>query len=149
MNQRERIREMEASDNLVELLESACNIGQSEARKAKSRINSIESFFEEKGFNRGKPRKMAILYIMMRYGHTPRTVEKWWGETDSSYNSFSASLGLDYLEEIKEVINNKVEVSENSNWTPGDKVYEPSEDPLQEHFNIEDQGRNAKISSFS
>lgn len=148
MNAIERREAIEESDSLPELLSHACDVSIEEARELQSRINSLESFFEEKGFSRGKPKKMAILYVMMRHGHTTRTVEKWWGETESSYKSFSADLGQDYLEEIKGLIDEKVEHDEDSNWTPGDKVYESWEDPIEEYFEVENEGRNAKITSF-
>lgn len=148
MNAIERREAMAESDSLPELLTHACDVDMEKARSLQSRINSIESFFEEKGFSRGKPRKMAIMYIMMRYGHTVRTVEKWWGVTESSYNSFSADIGKDYLQDIKDLVNNNVEYDEDTHWTPGDKVYESTEDPLDEYFDIDDEGRNAKITSF-
>ena len=139
---------MADSDSLPEILSYACDVDMEEARDLQARINSIEAFFEDKGFSRGKPRKMAIMYVMMRYGHTVRTVEKWWGVTESSYNSFSVSTGKDYLQDIKELINREVGSDEETNWTIGDKVYEPWEDPLDEYFEIKDEGRNARITSF-
>jgi|APHM01.1.fsa_nt_gi hypothetical protein len=148
MNVIERNEAIEKSDSLPELLSYACDVSLEEGRDMHSRINSLESFFEDKGFSRGKPKKMAILYVMMRHGHSVRTVEKWWGEADSSYKSFSADLGLNYLEEIKELVNEEVGYEGDSNWTPGDKVYESWEDPIEEHFDVEDEGRNAKITSF-
>jgi hypothetical protein len=148
MNSKERLKAMSRSDSLPELLSSACDVDIEKARNLQSRINSIESFLEDNGFSRGKPKKMAILYIMMRYGHTPRTVEKWWGKTESSYNSFSEDLGHNYLEDLKEFINDRVEFEEEEDWTPGDELYDSKKDPFNEYFDIEDEGRNAKITSF-
>lgn len=148
MNAIERREAMADSDSLPELLSHACDVDMDEARNLQSRINSIESFFEDEGFSRGKPRKMAIMYVMMRHDNSVRTVEKWWGETESSYKSFSVDTGKDYLQDIKELINEEVEYDEETHWTPGDKVYESREDPLDEYFDIEDEGRNAKITSF-
>lgn len=148
MNSIERREAMADSDSLPQILSHACDVDMDEAREMQSRINSIQSFFSENGFSRGKPKKMAVLYVMMRYGHTSRTVEKWWGKTDNSYNSFSADLGQNYLEDIKQLINEEADYDKEEIWTPGDKVYQPSEDPLDEFFDIDDQGRNAKITSF-
>lgn len=148
MNALERQEAMAEADSLPELLSYACDVSVEEGKEMQSRINSLESFFEDEGFSRGKPKKMAILYVMMRHGHTARSVEKWWGETENSYKSFSADLGSSYLEDMKELINEEVDHNEDSNWTPGDKVYEPREDPIDEYFDIESQGRNAKITSF-
>lgn len=148
MNSIERKKLMEKSDSLDEILSYSCDVPSKKAKSMVSEINSIESFLEKNGFSRGKPRKMAVMYIMMRHSHRPRSIEKWWGKTDSSYESFSADLGKNYLEEIKEFINDKVDYEKDSGWTPGDKVYDPNEDPLNEYFNIENKGRNSKITSF-
>lgn len=148
MNAKERRQAMSDSESLPELLSYACEVDSEKARELQSRINSIESFLQDNGFSRGKPRKMAILYVMMRYGHTPRTVEKWWGKTESSYDSFSEDLGQKYLNSLKDLINSRVEFDEEQLWTPGDKLYDSREDPFEEYFDIEDEGRNAKITSF-
>lgn len=148
MNQKERTEYMSKADNLKELLKYACDVQEQEAGELVSKVNNIENFLENKGFSHGKPRKMSILYVMGRYGHTPRTVEKWWGKTESSYDSFSNSLGKKYLKQIKELINKEAEFDESDSWTPGDKVYDSTEDPLTEYFDIDKQGRNADITSF-
>lgn len=148
MNAIERQQAMKESDSLPELLSRACDVDIEEAKNLQSRMNSIESFFEDNGFSRGKPWKMAVMYVMMRNGHSVRTVEKWWGTAENSYRSFSVDSGKSYLQEIKDLINKEAEYDEESLWTPGDKVYESSEDPLEEYFDIDDEGRNAKITSF-
>lgn len=148
MNHKERQKCLEEADSLAEALSFACDVSEKQGQRMVARINGLEKFFENKGHSRAKPKKMAILYVMMRYGHTTRTVEKWWGSETSSYWSFSAKTGQKYLEEIKEIINESVEHDENSNWTPGDKVYESREDPLNEYFDIDGGSHNSSLSSF-
>lgn len=148
MKASERLELMGQSETFEELLSNACDVNTEKAGQIKSRIDDLESFFENQGHSRAKPKKMAILYVLVRYGHTPRTVEKWWGEVESSYYSFSDDLGQNYLEEMKDMINDKVGANSDKNWTPGDDVYLSSEDPISEFFDVEEQGYNTKIGSF-
>lgn len=149
MKPSERQEYMEKADTLTELLSYTCDVPKDEARELEARIDKLESFFENQGFSRSKPWKMAVLYVMMRHGHTCRTVEQWWGKTESSYNSISKSTAQEYLEDIKQLINEEVEYEENTNWTPGDAVYEPRKDPLDEHFDMDESGgANMDITSF-
>lgn len=147
MNQIDRAKYMEKSDSLPELLSHACNITIDKAKNLQGRINSIESFFNQHGQTGIKARKMAILYVMMRHGHSARTVELWWGNVDG-HKSYSAKTGSKYLVEMKELINNNVSYDEDDNWTPGDEVYEPNKDPLDTYFDIQDQGYDADLDRF-
>ena len=150
MNYYERQEYMKKADSLAELLSYACDVSVEEGRKLEARIDKLEDFFENHGHSQSKPWKMAVLYVMMRHGHSVRTVEKWWGEPESSYYSFSAQSGKQYLKDIKEIINEKVDHDKDANWTPGDKAYEKRQDPLDEYFDIEkDEGTNADLSSFT
>lgn len=149
MNQSNRNKLLENSESLPELLGNSCNVSMDEGRKMESRINTLEKFFSDYSSGK-KPRKMAFVYVFMRKGIRPPKVAQLCGETDSPRDSLSADLGKSYLEDIKEIINDKVNHDEKDGyeWTPGDKVYEPNEDPLREYFDIVGQGRNAKLGSF-
>lgn len=148
MNKNERINIMENSDSLPEFLSNACNVSIDEGRKMQSRINTLEKFFSDYGFRSKKPRKMAFVYVLMRKSIRPRSLSKLTGETEKSTNSLSADLAQSYLEEIKQLIDEELDVDTDKNWTKGDEVYEPRKDPLREYFNIDSQGRNAKLGSF-
>lgn len=149
MNKNQRNKILDKSDTLPQLLSNACNVSVDQGKTMQSRINTLEKFFSDYASGK-KPRKMAFVYVFMRKGIRPSKVAKFCGETESSRDSLSADLGKSYLKDIKEIINNNVDYNEvdGYNWTPGDKVYEPDEDPLNEYFNIENQGRNAKLGSF-
>lgn len=148
MNAVERREYMSKADTLTELLSYACDVPIDRARELEARIDKLESFFENKGYSRSKPWKMAVLYVMMRHEHSCRTVELWWGDAEGS-TSLSKDTAQGYLEEIKSIINDKVEHNEDSNWTPGDEVYETRKDPLDEYFDMDESGgANMDITSF-
>lgn len=147
MTPNERQKRMKQADTMAELLASACEVSLSKGKEMESRINALENFFEKNGFSRAKPRKMAVLYVMMRHGHRPTTVEKWWGKVDSSYWSFSADSGQEYLKDIEQLIDEEVD-NYDGQGNPGYAVYEPRKDPLEKHFNISSGSRNAKLGSF-
>lgn len=147
MKRNKRTNVMENSDSFAEFLSEACDVSLSKGQEMVSRINTLENFFSDY-FNRNKPRKMAIVYVLKRNGVGPRTAAKLTDENASGSNSLSEDLAISYLEEIKDLINEELDVETDKNWTKGDEVYEPRKDPLKEYFNIDSQGRNAKLGSF-
>lgn len=147
MKRNKRTNVMENSDSFAEFLSEACDVSLSKGQEMVSRINTLENFFSDY-FNRNKPRKMAIVYVLKRNGVSPRTAAKLTDENASGSNSLSEDLAISYLEEIKDLINEELDVETDKNWTKGDEVYEPRKDPLKEYFNIDSQGRNAKLGSF-
>jgi hypothetical protein len=154
MNHTCRQEILSSSETLGELVARACGSNK-DAAQMKSRIRNLERFFEQNGFSRGQPYKMAVLYTMMRHGHSIRSVEKWWGVVDSNYYSYSPNTGEKYLKNIRDLVNEEVMESPQDatedNWTPGDRIYDPRNDPLREHFDFFDSSttENTSLTSFA
>ena len=156
MNHSRRTEILANTSSLGELVVKACGCSDSvSSAQMKSRITNLERFFEKHGFSRGQPYKMAVVYTMMRHGHSIRSIEKWWGVVDSNYYSYSANTGEKYLDRIRDLINEEVledpESVSKEDWTPGDKIYDPRNDPLREHFEYFNNAttENSSLASFA
>jgi hypothetical protein len=156
MNHSRRQEILENTNSLGKLVVKACDCSDNVSpAQMESKISNLERFFEDNGFSRGQPYKMAVLYTMMRHGHSIRSVEKWWGVVDSNYYSYSPTTGEKYLNKIRDLINDKVldnpeDISDTA-WTPGDRIYDPRNDPLREHFDYFNNAttENSSLTSFA
>lgn len=148
MTPKERKEVKDEAESFSELLSLICKGERGHGSYLKQWVDNLEKFFDNNGFNRSKPRKMAVTYVLTRYGCTAVTVSYWWGETDGTYWSLSEKTAKKYLREIRELINEHPEAETESEWTSGDMVYEPSEHPLKKFYDVKVEKKNSNLSAY-
>lgn len=145
MNSQERRDKMAEADSFGEVLAYACGEPLEEKKYLIGWVDEVEGFLEDRGYNRAQPRKMAVIYVLLRHDHSIRSIVKWWGNTESSYWSLSADSAKKYAKELEEIVESHDEAEDGA----GFGVYEPSEDPLGEFYDVEVSSRNTGLDEFT
>lgn len=148
MTPKERQDLMRKADTFYELMSLICKDEKGHESYLKEWEESLERFFDNNGFSRAKPKKMAVTYIITRFEYSATSVSYFWGDAESSYWSISKETAQKYLREIKELINQHPEADTETLWSSGDAVYETNKDPMKEFYGVDVKTENSQLTAY-